>query len=196
VLRRQGKEAEARNAERAAARIGLLVDSPRAAGRMFASARAVHETRERMPSLERALDGAMSLLGADFGNVQLRDRASGELRIAAQVGFGEDFLEHFAAVTDDGSACGRAASRHAQVVVADVTEDEAFEPHRRIAASSGSRAVLSTPVVDETGRLIGVVSTHFRQPHHPSEDDLLLIGWYVERIADAVARQPPPLPVA
>jgi hypothetical protein len=192
VLRSQGRELEASEAERAAARTRLLLDEPRATQRMFASVRALRGSSGRELVLERALDGAMSLMGADFGNVQLRDRRSGELRIAAQVGFGEDFLEHFAAVADDGSACGRAASRRAQVVVADVSTDEAFEPHRRIAAASGFRAVLSTPIVSPTGRLIGVVSTHFREPRHLSEGELLLIGWYVDRITGVLARERAP----
>jgi GAF domain-containing protein len=130
----------------------------------------------------------MSLLGADFGNIQLRDPERGALRIAAHSGFDQEFLEHFATVADDASACGRAASQQAQVVIVDVDEDEAFEPHRHVAAASRFRAVQSTPLVDGAGRLIGVLSSHFRRPHRPSAVELLLIEWYVERIRDDVER--------
>jgi hypothetical protein len=63
---------------------------------------------------------------------------SGALRIVAHSGFAE-FLEHFAAVADDASACWRAAGRRARVVIEDVDEDEAFAPHRPIGSSASSR---------------------------------------------------------
>lgn len=75
----------------------------------------------------------MTLLHAERGNIQLADPDTGALRIAAQRGFGPEFVEYFATVTDDGSACGRAARRHAQVVITDVTTDPGFAPHREIA---------------------------------------------------------------
>ena len=50
-----------------------------------------------------------------------------------------------------------AAPRHgAQLVISDVTTDPGFGPHREIAAASGFRAVQSTPLIDEAGRLVGV----------------------------------------
>ena len=75
-----------------------------------------------------------------------------------------------------------------QIVIVDVDQDETFRPHREIAAASRFRAVQSTPVFDGSDCLVGVVSTHFRQPLCPSTRDLLLLDWYVERISDTVAR--------
>jgi GAF domain-containing protein len=192
MLRYHGREVEAKKAEQSAMRIHLAREEPKAAARMFASARTTREAVGYDESLELALVGARSLLDADFGNIQLRNSRGGSLRIAVQAGFNADFLEHFAAVADDGSACGRAATQRAQVVIADVNEDEAFAPHRQIASASRFRAVQSTPLVDGTDRLIGVISTHFRRPHHPSARDLLLMGWYVELIGDAVQRNAGP----
>ena len=103
--------------------------------------------------LDEVLEFALTLLHAERGNIQLADPATGVLRIAAQRGFGPEFMEYFAAVTDDGSACGRAAQRHAQVVITDVTTDPGFAPHRDIARASGFRAVQSTPLVNRAGHL-------------------------------------------
>jgi hypothetical protein len=61
--------------------------------------------------LDEVLEFALKLLHSERGNVQLADPATGAPRIAAQRGFGPEFVEYFAAVTDDGSACGIAASR-------------------------------------------------------------------------------------
>jgi GAF domain-containing protein len=138
--------------------------------------------------LGRALDGALELSGAELGNVQVADPTTGALRIVAQHGFGPDFLEHFAVVEDDGSACGRAARAHLQTVIVDVDADEGFAPHREIADASGFRAVLSTPVIDDTGRLVGMISVHHRRPQQPSARDLRLMERYADMVGEAVTR--------
>ena len=128
------------------------------------------------PTLGALLDGvlefALTLLHAERGNVQLADPATGVLRIAAQRGFDPEFMEYFAAVTDDGSACGRAARQHAQVVITDVTTDPGFAPHREIALASGFRAVQSTPLLNRAGHLVGMLSTHYPRPTTPPRRDL------------------------
>lgn len=188
LLRTSGKEQAAREAELAALRIRFALDEPKTAARMLETALAVRETSGRSLLLDRLLDGAIALLGADLGNIQLPDSWSGGLRIAAHSGFGAPFLEHFATVRGDTSACGRAASRGATIVIGDVRADAAFEPHRAVADASGFRAVLSAPVTGSDGRLLAVVSTHFREPYDPSPQDLLLFGWYVDRVGGALAR--------
>jgi GAF domain-containing protein len=120
--------------------------------------------------VDRVLAAALAFSAAERGNVQIRE-PTGELRIAAQRKFNREFLDHFAVVDNDGSACGRAAEKAAQTVIVDVDKDPAFEPHRPIAAASGFRAVVSTPLITDAG-LVGVVSTHFPRPHRPTADEL------------------------
>ncbi len=145
--------------------------------RLLADARAV---------LDEGLEDALSMLRADRGDVQIVDPVSGTLRIAAQVGFSDEFLEYFAIVSDDGSACGRAARQLAQTVIADVNTDSRFAPHREIAAASGFRAVHSTPLVDLRGHLVGVLSTHYPCPYRPPDRDLELMKCFGDRIGQAI----------
>jgi GAF domain-containing protein len=187
ILRAHRRPAEAARAEQFAWRVRLLLDEPAATERMFALCRTVCESSHLRGLLECALEGAISLTGGDFGNVQLCDLARGTLRIATQSGFNSEFLEYFAAVDDDSSACGRAARQGSQTVIVDVKEDPAFAPHREIAAGSGFRAVQSTPLIDPLGRLRGVISTHFRLPHRPSSRELHIIEWYGENVGAALA---------
>jgi GAF domain len=98
--------------------------------------------------LDKGLETATSLMQADRGTMQIPDPATGSLRIAVQAGFSAEFLQYFARVDDDTSACGRAASQRAQMVIADVNADPGFARHRDIAAASRFRAVQSTPLVD------------------------------------------------
>jgi hypothetical protein len=111
-----------------------------------------------------ALEAAISLQGADKGNIQIIDDNS-QLRIVAQRGFERDFLEHFAFVRFDGSsACAKAFRAGAPVVVTDVREDPSFNDHLAIMQAAGIRAVQSIPLLDASDRVIGMLSVHFRTP--------------------------------
>jgi len=189
ILRANGRDREATRAEQFALRVGLTLDQPTATRRTQSLADALYECSHTGVLLERALDGAMSLIGGDLGNIPICKVAKGTLRIAAQAGFGSEFLEYFAAVKDESSASGRAATRGSQTVIVDVNQDAAFAAHREIAAASRFRAVQSTPLIDPDGRLRGVISTHFRHAHCPSSAELQLMQWYADHVAAALAQQ-------
>src|SRR5215467_2948312 len=137
--------------------------------------------------LDEVLEFALTMLHAERGNVQLADPATGALRIAAQRGFSAEFVEYFAAVTDDRSACGRAAQQHAQVVITDVTTDPGFAPHREIALASGFRAVQSTPLLNREGQLVGMLSTHYPRPTTPPRRDLQIVSRFGALVGDSLS---------
>jgi hypothetical protein len=178
----------AKRAEHFASAVRFGLDQPEAIRRLREMTGGLRKASSLASLLPRVLDGALSLMGADFGNIQLRDPVTGSLRIVTQSGFGPDFLDYFAVVDDGHSACGRAARAAAQAVIADVTADPGFAPHRGIAAASGFRAVQSTPLVDHAGRLVGMVSTHHRRPHRPPGADLQSMGLYADFAGEAIAR--------
>jgi len=186
-MRALGREDLARRADKFAAWVRFDLDEPLAARRLYTVTRDLREVPRLGSLFGRALDGALSLAGADRGNIQILDQATASLRITAQSGFGAEFLDYFAAVDDDRSACGRAARKCAQTVIVDVNADESFAPHRDIAAASGFRAVQSTPLVDQAGRLLGVVSTHYPRPYSPSALDLQLLRRYGELVGQAMS---------
>ncbi|RDI67594.1 GAF domain-containing protein [Nocardia pseudobrasiliensis] len=137
--------------------------------------------------LPRVLDAALGLTGADFGDVQLVDPSTGALLLITEYGFDSEFSEYFAVVEDESSVCGSAA-KAGQTTVFDVAEEPGFAPHRDIAASAGFRGVQSTPLLDYSGRVIGMVSTHFRDPHQPADEQLRLLRLYADFAGEAIAR--------
>jgi hypothetical protein len=181
-LRAHGREDLARRSEQFAGWARSDLDHPRASRRLFTATRNLREITRAGSLFAKALEGALTLAGADRGNLQVFDPATGSLRIVAQHGFGAEFLDYFAVVDDDRSACGKAARDCAQVVIADVNLDERFAPHRDIAAASAFRAVQSTPLIGRTGRLLGVVSTHYPRPYRPPARDLELMTRYGELV--------------
>ena len=182
-----GGQVLARQAGHFAAAMRFSLDQPEALQRLHKVTGGLGGLSSLGSLLPPVLAGALWLTGADFGNIQLLDPATRSLRIVTQSGFGPEFLDYFAVVDDGHSACGRAAQAGAQAVIADVTADPGFAPHRDIAAASGFRAVQSTPLVDHAGRLIGMVSTHFRRPHRPAGTDLQIMELYGDFAGEALA---------
>jgi hypothetical protein len=167
--------------------VRLAFDGSPGMARLRAYAAGLREARGGDGLFALILDDAMRITGADLGNVQLVDPGTGALRIVAESGFCAEFLEHFTAVEDTGAACGRAAATGTQTLIADVATDPGFAPHRTAAAAAGFRSVQSTPLTDHTGRLVGMVSTHFRGPA-PAPPGLELMADYGRLGGEAVAR--------
>jgi two-component sensor histidine kinase len=132
---------------------------------------------------------AIAISGADRGNLQLFDEASHSLRIVAQQGFGLKFFDsvdhHVAA------SCGTAMTSNEQVIVDDVLTSEIFidQPAQKLLLEAGIRAVISTPLRSSKGNLLGVISTHFSRPGHPSERQLRLTNILARQAADYLERK-------
>jgi hypothetical protein len=145
--------------------------------------------RDLKTAVEVVLDAAIRLHAADFGNVQLLDERSRELTIFAQRGFKTPFVEFFARVTvEDTSACGLAMQQGHAVIIEDVELEPSFARYRAVAAEAGFRAVQSTPLIASTGKLVGVLSTHFVRPHRPSKLDMQTTRLYARVAADILER--------
>jgi hypothetical protein len=187
ALRISGQHDHARAVEQYADWARFNHDDPQAARQLHAMSADLRGLTGPGQILGQALERAMTLLAAERGNVQILDPAIGGLTIVAQAGFSAEFLEYFAAVHDDRAACGRAAQQRSQIVVADVITDRGFAIHRGIAAASGFRAVQSTPLTDRSGRVVGVLSTHYPRPHHPHERDMRIMKHYGEFIGSLIA---------
>jgi len=139
--------------------------------------------------LEESLDAAIALQRADFGNIQLVDPATAELKIVAQRGFSPAFLQHFARVdVNEPSACGRALRAGERTIIEDVREDPSYSPHLAIATHEGYRGVQSTPFRGRDGTVTGMLSTHFRNPHRPSDRELQLTDLYLRLVSELIAR--------
>ncbi len=139
--------------------------------------------------LHEVLHATIKLQNADFGNIQLYDPQKQALTIVAQHGFKQDFLDYFSTVHVGGAACGLALQRRERVIIEDVHLDPAFEPHRHIAASAGFRAVQSTPLFSRKGAPLGMISTHFRVPHRPSERELRFTDLFARQATEAIERR-------
>ena len=144
-------------------------------------------TSELPQVLKQVLDATIELQRADFGCVQIYNRVSRKLEIVAHRGFDVTLLDRINNVElEQSAASGRALARRERVIVEDVDVDLLYAPLRDIAAQVGFRAVQSTPLLDRNHELLGVLSTHFRAPHRPSDRDLRLTDLYARQAADVI----------
>ena len=142
--------------------------------------------------LRDILDAALAITAADKGTFQLLDDASNTLRIVAQSGFDEPFLTFFGRVEPgESSACGAAMQTSARVIVDDVTQSDLFAGRAALdmMLAAGVASVQSTPLVGSNGVTFGVISTHFRTPHWPSERELRLMDLLVRQAVDYLERR-------
>jgi PAS domain S-box-containing protein len=141
--------------------------------------------------LHEILDAAIAIAGAHKGNIQLLEPETGAFTIAAQRGFGPAFLEYFQSVRDDASACAAAMRSGERVVVEDVAASRIFvgQTSKDVLLDAGVRAVISTPLMRSAGNVLGMISTHFREPHQPCERELGLLDLLARQAADYLERK-------
>ncbi|HLH88183.1 MAG TPA: ATP-binding protein [Xanthobacteraceae bacterium] len=142
--------------------------------------------------LAAVLDAAIEFTAADKGNIQLLDRKGDVFRIAAQRGFDNEFLTFFAEVGHgDAATCSAALGSGEAVIAEDVSESAIFAgtPALDVLLRSGVRAVLSVPLLSSAGRPVGMISTHFGQPHRPGERQLRFLDLLARQTADYLERR-------
>lgn len=139
-------------------------------------------------ALADIVDAAIEISGADFGDIQLLDARTGDLRIAAQRGFSPAWLAFWNSVAKGQGACGSALERGARILVEDIEQSPIFvgTPGLEVQRREGVRAIQSTPVVSRAGKPLGLFSTHYRTPGRPDESTLRLLDFLARQAAEII----------
>lgn len=132
---------------------------------------------------EKILECAMAVMRADFGSLQMLDAEHDTLRLVAWRNFHPDSAKFWQAVSTRSRTIVGSALRYGErLVVSDVLNHaELHEEGLNHLLLSGISAIQSTPLVTRDGRVIGMISTHWRDIHEPAEREL--------RVLDILARQ-------
>jgi signal transduction histidine kinase/ActR/RegA family two-component response regulator len=139
----------------------------------------------------QVLDAAVVIMRSDMAGLQIVDAGENALQMLAFRGVDPELGTVFGLDQADAQTCYSIARRVGhRVVVPDVETCDfiigtpALEDHRK----SGIRAVQSTPLISRSGLVLGVISTHWRQPHEPSERALRLLDVLARQAADLIER--------
>jgi hypothetical protein len=137
------------------------------------------------------LGAAMSLMSSDMSSMQLFDPERNQLHLLAWKGFHPQSAVFWEWVSfDSDSVCGLALSAGCRVVMQDIETcvSIASTPDLDEFRRSNIRAVQSTPVVSRSGQLLGMISTHWREPHQPAARDLRRLDVLARQAADLIER--------
>lgn len=166
-----------------------LREENKALARLHDAGWRLRHARNVQEGCQELLSATIELLGADMGNIQLFDRTGRVLRIAAHYGFRQDFLDFFREVSGtDNTACGRALRYLTPVVIEDIDSDPGYAPFRSVAHAANYRAVVSAPLVNRGGKVVGMLSVHFRLPHRLTSRELKWLDLYRRRAGDFIGR--------
>lgn len=136
------------------------------------------------------LDAAVEVTGSAASSVQVYDEELGGLRLAGWRGFHPESARFWELVVpESGSTCAMALVAGERVTIPDVEAESAFSdtPDLQEYRRSGLRAVQSTPLVADEGRVVGMLSTLWREQHEPSAAELRRFDSLARRCASAIA---------
>lgn len=165
-----------------------MIDDTQALSRLHELALAPTDGTDIEPLLRQILDVAIALTEADFGNLQLVDPVSGDLAIAVQRGFHPWWIEFWNQAGKGHGVCGSALEAGARIVIEDVASSPVFvgTPALEVQLRAGVRAVQSTPLMTRQGKVVGMVSTHFRSPRRLEGRSLRWLDMLARQAADLI----------
>jgi len=140
----------------------------------------------------KILDAAVAIMRSDFASMQMFYPERGELRLLAYRGFSPTAAAFWEWVGPGSrSTCGVALATGDRSILPDIDLSDFMEGSEalEIFRQAGIRAMQSTPLVSRTGRLLGMISTHWPNPHQPSERDLGLLDVLARQAADLIERK-------
>jgi signal transduction histidine kinase len=139
---------------------------------------------EAAVAIMRSQYASMQMLFPEPGNI-------GRLRLLASSGFSpaeEKFWEWVYYHT--GSSCGAALRAQKRVIIPNFATCEFMQdaPTLPIFLEAGIFAAQSTPLYSRAGKLLGMISTHWRSPHDPPQRHLDLLDILARQAADLIER--------
>ena len=165
-----------------------LADELRAMTRLQQFSMMVVATDDLQSPLGTILETSIELLGAACGAIHLYDADTKTLRMTVHRGLDAAFVDTWSDVrSDTPSSCGKALASGQQVLIEDIQADpNNTGPLAAARVRLGLRAVQSTPLLASGGKVVGMLTTHFRTTRPFTERDLRLITICSRQAADVI----------
>ena len=144
---------------------------------------------------EKIVDTAMQIMHSDFGSLQVLHRERGEfgaLKLMVHKGFTPQAAKFWEWVDyGDNTTCSQAMKNRSNIIVPDIEKWDIAQDTEDLAVylKTGIHAVQSTPLVSRNGELMGMFSTHWRQPYTPTEREMDLLFILARQAADLIERK-------
>ncbi|WP_134087745.1 ATP-binding protein [Olivibacter sp. XZL3] len=141
---------------------------------------------------QEILDAAIDLLRSDMGSMQILFPERNELALLAEKGFHPLSASFWKVVTlDSASTCGKALALGRRVVASDVEDCEFLSGTEDLHfyRLSDIRSVQTTPLISRSGKVVGMISTHWKEAHRPTAYHLSLLDVLARQAADVIERR-------
>ena len=143
---------------------------------------------------ESILDAAVAIMHSDFASLQMLEPYEGKehaLRLLAFRGFTPEAARFWQWVwLNSECVCSIALKTRTRVIVPNVNTCASIgADHLATYRQTGIQAVQTTPLFALSGKLVGMVSTHWTVPHRPAERELQLLDILARQAADLMERK-------
>ncbi len=152
---------------------------------------------------EQVMDAAVALMRSQFASMQLYHPASesapqsalhsiGQLELLAHRGFNTETEEIWHWVqAHPSTACGIALKNGKRCIEPDLANLRQITgtADLNVYLAAGIHFVQSTPLFSRSGKLLGMISTHWDHPHQPSETELRNLDILARQAADIIERR-------
>jgi PAS domain S-box-containing protein len=140
---------------------------------------------------DEIVSAAITLTRADAGSIQTLDESTQELVLIATQGIDRTVTDHFQRVNASSiTSCGLVLATGKRAFVDfDVPESEDPDGSLRLHVNTGLICAQSTPLISRSGRRIGMVSTHWRKHHRPTEQELRFLDLLARQAADLIEQR-------
>ena len=141
---------------------------------------------------DEILATAIALMEADAGTVQILEEETQNLLLLAIYGITPNMVEHFYRVnTNSNTSCGKALTTgERKFINFDVPKSEDPDGSLRMhVEEAGLYSAQSTPLITRSGKAIGMVSTHWRKHHRPTEHELQFLDLLARQAADLIEQR-------
>jgi GAF domain-containing protein len=139
---------------------------------------------------EQIVDAAVTIMRSDFSSMQMlypERGKNGELCLMAYRGFKPEAAISWKWIStdSDNTTCSKASRDYKRVIAENLEQcDYINAESRKMFRLTGIAACQSTPLFSRKGKLIGIISTHWKKPHHPSDAQFWLFNLLARHAAD------------
>lgn len=143
---------------------------------------------------KKIVEAAVAIMRSQYATMQMLypdPGTIGKLRILACSGFSPEAEKYWEWVySHTGSSCGQVLRTQDRTVIPDFRTCEFMrdQPTLQIFLDGGILAAQSTPLYSRTGKLLGMISTHWNYAHNPPRRHLDLLDILARQAADLIER--------
>ncbi|WP_242055857.1 GAF domain-containing protein [Nostoc flagelliforme] len=140
---------------------------------------------------DEIVSAAITLTRADAGSIQALDESTQELVLLATQGIDRTLTDRSQRMNPSSiTSCGRVLATGKRAFVNfDAPESEDPDGSLGLHLKAGLICAQSTPLISRSGRRIGMVSTHWRKHHRPTEQQLRFLDLLARQAADLIEQR-------